>query len=242
MKDRLKAKDLHWRMNMPGSIDMFYKSRKSKHRYGLKRIRKILDRDFEKKILFKVYKQKRNVDEFIVNAEAIAKKTYQWALNQAIRDTPEMRKRLTSFAERSQFRGYILYINNKPCAFWLGRRYKNIFYLMLTGYDPEFKKYELGTVLFVFMIQELIDNTEIECLDLGFSDQPYKARFGNKSWQEGDLLIFGNNWIGFKLSLLRTIIGFTWLATRELIEKVGIKNKLKRFIRDRLIKHQKGTK
>ena len=234
-RDHLKSPSIHWRMDVPENIKGFYSSRSRKHRYWLNRIRKVLETEFPGQVHYKIYTDEQDIDELIVNAESVARKTYQWGLGQAFRDSPEMRKRLRAFVERKQLRAYILYIRDDPSAFWLGRRYGNTFYLNLTGYDPEYKKYELGTILFINMLQDIAENTNIDYIDFGFSDQPYKARFGNECWEEEDVYLFAASWRGLRLNIIRTVIGACWVYTGGMLNKLGIKDKIKRLIRDRLI-------
>ncbi|MBN1363501.1 MAG: GNAT family N-acetyltransferase [Syntrophaceae bacterium] len=239
MRDHLKYPSKHWRMDVPENIEGFYKARSSKHRYWLRRIRRILEAEFPGQVHYKVYADGPSLDELIVNAETVARKTYQWGLGQGFRDSPEMRKRLRAFVKKNQLRAHILYIRNDPFAFWLGRSYRNTFYLMQTGYDPEYKRYELGTILFIYMLQDLAENTKMDYIDFGFSEQPYKVRFGNECWEEETVHLFAANSRGLRLNIIRTVIGVSWAYTIGMVNKLGIKNKLKRLMRDRLIKRLK---
>lgn len=235
-KDHLKSPSRHWRMELPEKIEDFYQAHSRKHRYWMRRIIQILNKDFEGQVRIKVYANKDDVEELITNGENIAAKTYQWGLGQGFKSTPEMRSRFISFAERGQLRSYVLYIENKPRSFWTGQKYGNTYYLMHTGYDPEFKKYELGTILFIKMIEDLINNTDVDFIDFGFSDQPYKARFGNENWDEETIHIFALTWRGLWLNAIRTIIGVCWTYSAGLLIKIGLKDRLKRRVRDRLIR------
>lgn len=235
-RDHLKSPSKHWRMDLPENIEEFYKTRSRKHRYWLRRIRKVLETEFPGQVLYKVYTDGQNLDELITNAEAVARKTYQWGLDQGFRDSPEMRKRLGTFVERNQLRAYILYIKNHPSAFWLGRSYGDTFHLIQTGYNPDFKKYELGTILFITLLKDIAENAHVNYIDFGFSDQPYKERFGNEFWEEETVYLFAADWRGVRLNIIRTVVGRSWLFTNHMLNKYGIKDKLKRFMRDRLIK------
>ncbi len=238
-RDHLRSPSIHWRMDVPENIEGFYRSRSRKHRYWLNRIRKILEAEFPGQVLYKTYSVGQDIDEFLVNAEIVGRKTYQWGLGYGFRDSPEMRKRLETFAEKNQFRGYVLYVKDEPRAFWLGRGYSNIFYLTHTGYDPDYKKYELGTILFIKMLQDIAENTNSDYIDFGFSDQPYKARFGNEHWEEETVYVFAASLRGLRLNIIRTVIGGCWVYTVGALNKFGIKNRMKRLMRDRLISRLK---
>jgi CelD/BcsL family acetyltransferase involved in cellulose biosynthesis len=130
------------------------------------------------------------VASFCTDAERIARTTYLRGLGKGFYDNEEMRSRLDLAARRGWMRGYILYANEKPCAFWLGTMYQNVLYLDYTGYDSELRDFTPGHILFLKMIEHLHAQEEICGIDFGFGDADYKKRFGDRNWEESDLYLF----------------------------------------------------
>jgi hypothetical protein len=230
-RDYLRSPSLHWRMDVPESMDGYFRARSRNFRHVMRRIRQALEKEFSGQVHFRIYTDEQQLDELIRDGEIVAKKTYQRGLGQGFNDRPEMKKLLRSLIERNQFRAYILYIRGEPCAFWTGRSYRNAFYLMHTGYDPGFKDYGVGTALFMHMLQDLTENTNIDHIDFGFSDQIYKARFGTECWKEETIYLFSSGWGGLRLNAIRSFTGMSWIYTIGMLTKLGIKNKIKRMIR-----------
>ena len=55
-RDNTFIKNIHWTMKMPSSIEEFYSSMTAKHRYWLKRIPKVLDKEYPGKVKYKYIK------------------------------------------------------------------------------------------------------------------------------------------------------------------------------------------
>jgi hypothetical protein len=237
-RDRFLVSSMHWRMSIPDSIEAFYKTRSRKHRYWLRRMEGLLNKDYPNEIKYVIYTSENELSKLFADAEYVAKKTYQRALRVSFSDCEETRKVYTHRAQNGRVRGYILYIKNEPCAFWIGWYYGNTFYPDYTGYDPRFKKYELGTLLFIKMIEDLCSLRNIRYLDFGFADAPYKSRFGNENWQEATVNIFASNLKGIKLNMLNMLGSGSYRFMVALLKRFSLYGKVKRYWRNRAI--QKG--
>jgi CelD/BcsL family acetyltransferase involved in cellulose biosynthesis len=145
----------------------------------------------------------------------------------------EQMQRLALGRRENWLRGMVLHINDKPCAFWIGSVYKQVFHSEATGYDPAYRKYELGTVVFLKLVEDLCAE-KAEAIDFGLGDALYKRRFGDESWQEGSVRIFASSFKGTRLNLLRTVLEGSALATRRLAQRIGIEQRLKTLWRKKL--------
>ena len=63
-------------------------------------------------------------------------------------------KRLALEAANGWMRAYVIYVKDEPAAFWICTVYRDTVYSDYTGYDPQYKKYEIGTALFLRMVGE----------------------------------------------------------------------------------------
>jgi len=237
LRDHMPVPNSHWRMTMPDNMDKFYKMRSRKHRYWLRRITKVLNKDFAGNVQTKVFFKKDDVDTICNDVEKVARETYHRGLGVGFIDSIETRKNFIHQTEKKELRAYVLYINDKPSAFWIGRQYINTFYLAYTGYLNEYEKYELGTILFLKMLEDLCTNKEIRHIDFGFGDAPYKKRFGDTNWQESSVYIFQNTFGGLLLNVARTINSFVYHFTIGTLKRFNLLEKVKKFWRKRL----KGT-
>src|SRR5690606_2483245 len=80
--------------------------------------------------------------------ESVATRTYQRGLGVGFFDGTEIRERLALFAGRDQLRVQLLEIDGEVRAFWFGLVYKGVFHSSETGYDPDLRSYEVGSLMF----------------------------------------------------------------------------------------------
>jgi CelD/BcsL family acetyltransferase involved in cellulose biosynthesis len=148
----------------------------------------------------------------------------------------EHKRRMIQAAEKGWLRAYILYINEKPAAFWILTRYKKKCLSNFLGFDAQYAKYSPGMVLFARLMEDLCRETDLEKIDFGSGDAVYKKRFGDNGWLEADIMIFSPTFYGLKLNLMRTIvIGFS-LILEILVARLGLLNRVKKIWRNRLKK------
>ena len=100
-------------------------------------------------------------------------------------------------------------------------------YSDFTGYDPQYRKYEIGTVIFLKMIGELC-KTGVKQLDFGPGTALYKERFGDSSFEEAAICVFASNLRGILLNALRTITTGPVDVARRCLNRLGLEQKLKK--------------
>jgi hypothetical protein len=230
----------HWKMALPNSLNGFLQKMTSKHRYWLNRLPRVLEKDYPGKVIYKYYQRRNELDVLFTDAEEIARKTYQRNLDAGFIDNSIMRQRLAMAADKGWLRAYLLYVDDKPCAFWIGTLYGKVFHLDFTGYDSTFKRYEPGTILFMRMIEDLT-NSKVEEIDFGFGDAFYKQRFGDQHWIESSVYIYAPTIKGILLNANRTINLIPYRYLLRLAEKNNMLQKIKRLWRDKLIRNNNGT-
>jgi hypothetical protein len=180
----------HWRMAVPENIDQFYSARKRGHRYKLRKSIKRFEEEFPRDNMLIQYSAINEVDDFIAAAAEISAKTYQKALGVGIENDERTKSLLKEAAMQGWFRGNILMANSKPCAFLLGLAYKNVYYGICTGYDPDFRSYWPGTVIFLKVVESLCADPSMETIDFYFGDAWYKKSYGTENWPEASVYIF----------------------------------------------------
>jgi CelD/BcsL family acetyltransferase involved in cellulose biosynthesis len=126
-----------------------------------------------------------------------------------------------------------LYVRDAPCAFWIGTLYKNTFYLNFTGYDPDYRNYEPGTILFIKMLEDLISQN-LKHLDFGFGDAFYKQSFCDQNLQEASVYIFAPIFKGIGINSARLLVTLVSNWAQLILRKTNLLGRIKRIWRDRL--------
>jgi Acetyltransferase (GNAT) domain len=222
-----------WRTRLPRTVEEFLKRRSQKHRYWLRRIARVLDAEFPGKIKYVLYREKSDVQRFCVDAEKVARTTYQRGLAVGFVSSEENRRRLELAAEKGWLRAYAIFLGEEPLAFWCGRFYKAAMYLDWTGYKPAYRKYELGTMLFLKMVEDLC-NCQAKEIDYGMGAASYKERFGDHNRVEALVSIYAPSLKGFAAKTFKSIDTTTNNCARALLRKIGAVDKIKKIWRTRL--------
>jgi CelD/BcsL family acetyltransferase involved in cellulose biosynthesis len=227
-RDYLTLSDRHWRMTLPESLEELLEQRMNKkHRYWARKTLRTLEKDFPDAVRFTCYSGVDEVETLFRDAIQVARKTYQWGLQVGFRDGEEQRGRLRLAARLGWLRGYVLYLKAEPVAFWICLVYKNMAHSAYTGYDPQYRRYEIGTALFLQMIDAL-GRENVRQLDFGLGSALYKERFGDSSFEEATVCVFAPTIRGVFLNGLRLLTEGPLELVRGVLRRLGLEQKIKR--------------
>jgi hypothetical protein len=227
-RDHLAQPVPRWRMTLPSSLDELLEQRMNKkHRYWAKRLFRQLEKDFPDPVRLACFSKAGETDRFFNDVIQVARKTYQWGLGVGFLDDVEHKERLRLEAANGWHRGYVLYLNGQPAAFWICIVHQGTVYSAFTGYDPQYRKYELGTVLFLRMIGELT-REHLKLLDFGPGTALYKERFGDSQFAEATFRTFAGTGRGICFNALRMATELPVQTVRELLRRFGIEQKVKK--------------
>lgn len=216
----------HWVMDLPNEPGAVLQKIKSKHRSWLWNRQRKLEAAFPNRVEWHWLSYLDDIPAICRKLESVAVLTYQRALGAGFVDNEEYRQRFELFNRKGALRIQLLAIDNELKAFWIGKVYDGIFHSEATGYDPSLRVFELGNLIFMRMVDELI-NEGIEKFDFGFGDAHYKRRFGDYCWYETTIKLFAPT---VKGKMLRSIMGsFTMVdkSCRSVLEKLGLTDRLK---------------
>jgi Acetyltransferase (GNAT) domain len=180
----------HWRGRLRGSWDDYLRDRSAKTRANIQRYGRKLEREFPDGIRFDSFRRPADLERLVEDTTAVYARTYQHGLGVGFSDVGAQREIMALALERDWFRGFVLYVQDKPAAFWHGTRYGRTFSTGPTGYDPAYRSHRLGTYVLARLIQELIREGAVDWIDFGFGDAEYKRHFGDECWLEEDVLLF----------------------------------------------------
>ncbi len=234
-RDFFPRLQLHRSTTIPATVGDFHRRLSYKVRKNSK-WNKLL-RDFPGSIRIDCLREKDTLERMIQDVEQIARKTYQRGLGVGFKDSAETRELLRLDAENGRLRAFILYLANRPCAFWLGTVYQRTFHGGYVGYDPEYGRYALGMFLMMRVIEGFCvgeGSNEVAQIDFGLGDAEYKEILGNCIWQEGSLCIFAPSLRGIGLNALRTPVLLVDRLAAAVLARTRLVAKIKKAWRDRV--------
>lgn len=229
--------NLHWDMEMPRNVDEFYRRLSRKHRKEIKRQMRLLSENLGGEWCVKTYEHESDVPRLCEDAGIVARKTYQFAMGISFVDNERHRKLLASRARLGWLKAHVLYCRDLPSAFYIGMQYGNTLHLNYTGYDPQWKRFSVGTILFVKMLEDLCNSNKVQRIDFGFGDADYKRSYCTCSWPEVTVYLFSRHLRPQIVNMVRgTCSGISSIGESG-VKKLGylakIKTKWRRRIREK---------
>ena len=244
-RDHGTSATMHRSMTLPDNMDGVYAALSSKSRKTLKTKMKKFAGDFSGRVRIRTFRTEADFDDMMRDIERVAAKTYQRGLGVGFDTSAAMQERLHLEIAKGWLRAFVLYIDEKPCAFWIGKLYQNSFCSDSMGYDPAYSKHSPGIYLIMQVVEYFCgehSEDRAQQIDFGFGDAQYKTVLADQEWQESSLYIFARSWKGIGINLLRMPTAWLNHQAQELLNKTSLLAKVKRLWRDRIMKPgQPGT-
>jgi Acetyltransferase (GNAT) domain len=229
-----------WRARIPRTFDDYLAVRSSKTRSNVKRYGRRLEERYGEGVAFRVFRSPDELDELMRDTEAVHVKTYQHGMGAGLKDTELERLLRELAAERGWFRGFVLYLDGVPAAFWHGTAYRGVFYTGPTGYDPAHRDLRLGTYVLARMVQELCG--EVEWMDFGSGDAEYKRHFSDEHRLEEDMLVFAARPHPIAVNLAQTAVKGASRIAKAGLSRTGRLRGARRAWRGRLAGNTLGAR
>lgn len=241
LRDFFPKKELHWIINFNKTEKTInYVISKNEIKKNRKRYNKLIQAF--PNIEIRHYYDKNSVNEMLQYIEKIACLTYQRSLDTGFQYDALTKERFFLAAEKKWLNSYLLFINGEAVAYQIGFIYNNCYYAMGRGFNPEFKQFALGTILFFHALENSILNNNISCWDYGCGDAVHKRIFGNCSFNEYTFKIFSPSLRGLTLNLRWTIVKFIEAIAKYIFKNadiVSFKTKWRNSIRKKYLINSK---
>jgi len=172
-----------WRIRLPSSVDQYWLYQfKGKTRNTLRRKRRKLG-DYR----IEIVTNPQGVDGFLEAATLVSRHTWQSReLGLCVKNSDQERRLFRSLAERCEFRGHIMWLDNSPVAFVINTSHDGYLHYEETGYLPQLAHLSPGTVLVSELIDDVISSGEYHTIDFGLGHADYKQLFSNEQTQSAD--------------------------------------------------------
>jgi hypothetical protein len=236
-RDSWPAKQGHEIVTLSEDVeDIFNRMSRARRKHTKSRMKK-LQKHPEGPARIVCYQDESELNRLFADAERVACKTYQRGLNAGFADRSDIRMRLQLAARKKWLRGFVLYLGDRPIAFWIGTIYGDTFLGEYTGYDPEFAQISPGTYLMFVVLERFckrINGDNVKQVDFGLGAADYKAAISSTSWQEAKIFIFSPTLKGMRLKGAKTLARLIDGTARNLLAGARVMPRLKRMWRDRL--------
>jgi hypothetical protein len=227
-RDHFPARIVHRYLMLPDSLQDFLSGLPAKERENLRYREKRLLKKFPGQVRVGRFWREDDVDHLVDDAEMVAKKTYQRAVNRGFKVSEDAG--LRAEARAGSLRGYVLYIEEKPCAFLIASWRKGILYGTYAGHDPKYNDFSPGRYLLMRCVEDCLVRNRVAktvMIDPGHGDQAYKRLFTNAERQDAHVAIYAPTLAGFVRNVGRMAFRFGAYCLKGLL----VKSKLLPLIR-----------
>jgi CelD/BcsL family acetyltransferase involved in cellulose biosynthesis len=179
----------HWEMELDQSLEATLRTRSPKVRENVRRVARRIETDLGSSIAVRVHREPDDLETLVRDVDAVASLSYQRPGRPLFGHDGLERALAELGLSRGWFRGYVLYVDRAPVAFWTGYLYGGVFGQRgATGFDPRYARYSPGAFLMMRMISDLCDEG-VGVFDLGRGDLEYKRWLGGRSRIEVDVRV-----------------------------------------------------
>jgi Acetyltransferase (GNAT) domain len=223
----------HQFADLPPSFEKYQRQLGSRSRKSLRYSQRKLAEHLGGMLHTRCFTQAHEVPEFVAAAQEISRKTYQWKLlGLGLQDAAALTARLSFAADLGWLRCYLLYCGDQAAAFMVGYLYCGVYYYIDVGYDPDWAKWSVGSVLQMEVVKDLLSGQDRpDRFDFSTGFATHKARFGNVSRMEANILLLKRGLLnrGVDRAYRMTTILERWAAFA--LESLGIKTRIKKWLR-----------
>jgi len=227
---------VHRRLRLSSSVMEFRSRLSPRVRSNMRWKANRLVKEFDGEVRIDCFTKPSEVESMMGVIESVASHTYQRGLGSGIGSSREDRMRLQMKAERGMLLSFILYLKDKPCAFWTGTLYGSTFHSDYMGYDPEYRKVSPGTYLLIKVIEKFCSqesDRKVLAIDFGLGDAEYKRVICDEEWNDASPCIFAPTLRGAALNAYRIPLMNLDKFGRFLLSD-HLESRVKRFWRDRV--------
>jgi len=233
-RDYFPKLEQHWNMSIPDHIDRFWETCSHNRRKKLRKYTRKLEKKYPGRVKMVKFSRPEEVAEGLRIAADISANTYQFAFGGGLVNDAATRAFFKIAAQKDWLRIYILFVADEPCAFKYILKYGRIFFADMTAYSPKWKDWNVGSILFLKIVEQLCGDPVVDSLDFGFGDSQHKQVGDRRHWTEASVFIFAPRPFPVFVNLIRSSTLVTSMLANRAITGLGIHNLVQRYRRIRI--------
>lgn len=222
----------HCYIDLTLSFDDYQKKFSSKTRSTINRKIKRYAEHCGGVIPWRTYKEPWEIRSFFLLAQAVSKLTYQERLLDAgIPRSEDFIRQAESLASENRVRAYVLFDGERPVSYLYCPVNEGVLIYAYLGYDPEYLKMSVGTVLQWLALEQLFGEGGFRAFDFTEGQSDHKRLFATHQRQCANVFLvkcsLGNKAIIYSHHRINQLSG--WLGAK--LDQLGVKARIKRLLR-----------
>ena len=232
----------HRCMSVPDHIDRFWEACSHNRRKILRKYTRRLEKRYPGQVKMVTFSRQEEVAEGLRIAADISANTYQRAFGGGLVNDAATRAIFEAAAKKDWLRIYILFVAGEPCAFKYILKYGRICFAEVTGYSPKWKDWNVGSILFLKVVEQICGDPVVDSLDFSFGDAQHKQVGNSRQWAEASVFIFAPRPFPVFVNLVLSTTSAISILTQQFITKLGIRNLVQRYRRKRILEKVQRVK
>lgn len=218
-------------VNLEGTFEDYLQTLGGKTRATLKRkVKKFLGEAGPN--AFQVFRTPEDMSLFYPRAREISEKTYQERLlGSGLPGHAKYLEQMRALAAEDRASGFLLSLNGTAVAYLYCTIRDGIVFYDYLGFDPDTSHRSPGTVLQYLALENLFAEGRYKMFDFTEGEGQHKALFATGSVACADIYYFPFNFRYRVLVTMHRLFGCLDRALGKLLERAGLKQKLKRLLR-----------
>lgn len=203
-----------------------------KSRSTIRRKTRKFDEHCGGEMAFRRYSSAREMVEFQRHARKVSELSYQERLMDAgLPDSADFNREMAERAEKDGVRAYVLFHGDLPVTYLYLEIEEGIALYRYLGFDPNYRRWSVGTILHWLALEDLCADAGIKGLDFTEGAGTQKEFFSSGSADCADVFFVRRSLA--KSCLLRSHYYFNRSIERigEYLERIGLKTRIKRIMR-----------
>lgn len=218
--------------DMRMGAEEFLKGLSSKSRNTLKRKMRKFEDEFGSPIAFREYRHEEEVGEYFTTARQVSARTFQERLlDFGLPDTPSFVDQTIEEARRGDWRGYVLQARGQAIAYVHCPIVRNVALYAYVGFDPAYSQWSPGTILQWLLMERMFADERVHWFDFTEGEGPHKEFFSTHHWYCADVWMLAPTWRNRLVIGMHAGLDRTGVLTGRLLERVGLKQRLRRLLR-----------
>ena len=138
----------------------------------------------------RIVRDPSELDLLVRDADRVARRRTSAPSAPASPTRPSSARSRASGSSASWLRGYLLYVDDEPVAYWLCALHGDTMLIKTAGFDTAYERLRIGIYLLMRAIEDACADPEIRVLDFGPGDAAYKQQFSQRrAWQERNAVV-----------------------------------------------------
>jgi hypothetical protein len=183
-------------------------------------------------IRWKTYAEPGEMREFIGYARKVSEKTYQEKLLGAgLPDSEAFLGAAEVLAAEGRVRAYVLFDGERPVAYMYCPARGEALVYAYTGYDPEYARLSVGTVLQWLALEQLFAEGRFRYFDFTEGQSDHKRRFGTHQTRCANVFFVRRSPRNMAIVYGHLLSGQFSERVGRMLDRLGLKTKIRHIIR-----------